>query len=349
MSIVVSSAASGEELVALTLEDLENEDLESKDSPKDVRLGDVAVVQPFRWKMLKRCLTTRLGYPRFRQRLLDHEGLRSDAAPLLQPDALRDAAEGPPTVRLQLEAVEEMLQLPQNPNTVALANGRGALHLAAEEGHVSCLRLLLEARADKDAALDDYTPLHLATRNGHVEVVETLLKFGVEKDTSTREGATPLHVASLQGHAEVVRSLLQAGADKDKATFDEGFTPLHLACHRGSLEVIQMLLAAGANKDTTLSNGQTPLHSAANVGHLEVVRLLLSVGAAYVLTPDGLSPLHVAAHEGATPLHAAAQEGRFDVAELLLQRRADLRRATDTGCTALHVAAQKGHDAWPYY
>lgn len=67
------------------------------------------------------------------------------------------------------EAVEEMLQLPQNPNTVALANGRGALHLAAEEGHVSCLRLLLEARADKDAALDDYTPLHLATRNGHVE------------------------------------------------------------------------------------------------------------------------------------------------------------------------------------
>ncbi|CAK9036684.1 unnamed protein product [Durusdinium trenchii] len=320
MSIVVSSAASGEELVALTLEDLENEDLESKDSPKDV-------------KMLKRCLTTRLGYPRFRQRLLDHEGLRSDAAPLLQPDALRDAAEGPPTVRLQLvlldflppererdqeflaacaenraEAVEEMLQLPQNPNTVALANGRGALHLAAEEGHVSCLRLLLEARADKDAALDDYTPLHLATRNGHVEVVETLLKFGVEKDTSTREGATPLHVASLQGHAEVVRSLLQAGADKDKATFDEGFTPLHLACHRGSLEVIQMLLAAGANKDTTLSNGQTPLHSAANVGHLEVVRLLLSVGAAYVLTPDGLSPLHVAAHEG-----------HVEVAKVLLQ------------------------------
>lgn len=40
--------------------------------------------------------------PSSRQRLLDHEGLRSDAAPLLQPDALRDAAEGPPTVRLQL-------------------------------------------------------------------------------------------------------------------------------------------------------------------------------------------------------------------------------------------------------
>ena len=66
------------------------------------------------------------------------------------------------------EKVEEMLQLPQNPNT--FGNGRGALHIAAEDGFLQSLQLLLEAKADKDVTLEiDYTPLHLATRNGHLE------------------------------------------------------------------------------------------------------------------------------------------------------------------------------------
>lgn len=61
-----------------------------------------------------------------------------------------------------------MLQLPQNPNT--FGNGRGALHIAAEDGFLQSLQLLLEAKADKDVTLEiDYTPLHLATRNGHLE------------------------------------------------------------------------------------------------------------------------------------------------------------------------------------
>lgn len=63
--------------------------------------------------------------------------------------------------------VEEMLYLPQDPNTFTT---RGALHFAAEEGSLQCVSLLLEAKADHATLGIDHTPLHLAARNGHVEV-----------------------------------------------------------------------------------------------------------------------------------------------------------------------------------
>ena len=84
-------------------------------------------------------------------------------------------------------------------------------HLAAGNGHLEVLRLLLEHGADKDQTnCNGLTLLRLAALNGHLEVVRLLVDLGAEIDKASTAGATPLHLAALNGHAEVVQLLLQA-------------------------------------------------------------------------------------------------------------------------------------------
>ena len=51
----------------------------------------------------------------------------------------------------------------------------------------------------------------MASYQGHVEVVKVLLEARADKDKATDDGATPLYVASQEGHVDVVRVLLEAG------------------------------------------------------------------------------------------------------------------------------------------
>ena len=62
------------------------------------------------------------------------------------------------------------------------------------------VRLLSDARADKDIAMQDATSLFIASHSGHLEVVPPLSDAGADKDIAMQGGATPLLVASQHGH-----------------------------------------------------------------------------------------------------------------------------------------------------
>ena len=58
---------------------------------------------------------------------------------------------------------------------------------------------------------DDHanSPLHMAAANGHVDLVELLLRFGADPSRKNEKGNTPLHWAAANGHQSVVDVLLK--------------------------------------------------------------------------------------------------------------------------------------------
>mmetsp|Transcript_220 Transcript_220/g.273 ORF Transcript_220/g.273 Transcript_220/m.273 type:complete len:85 (-) Transcript_220:90-344(-) len=64
------------------------------------------------------------------------------------------------------------------------------------------------------------TPLYIAAQQGHVEVVRLLIEAGVDPNIplTTTVRATPVLTAHEHGHHEVVELLKQAGGNDDKVS-----------------------------------------------------------------------------------------------------------------------------------
>src|SRR5215470_14091292 len=167
--------------------------------------------------------------------------------------------------------------LDANPRKLAITGGqwnRPLLHLAAEQGHLDCVNLLLRRGFDPDKRdrLDRATASHWAASGGHLGVVERLLAAGVDIDgegdaheigaigwaTCFREmhrevaefllarGARPtIFSAVALGRGDLVRalvaddpSLLQS---QKMSRFDHHRTPLHLAVLKNRRDMVELL------------------------------------------------------------------------------------------------------------
>jgi ankyrin repeat protein len=53
------------------------------------------------------------------------------------------------------------------------------------------------------------TALHIAAENGSLEFVKILLKFGANIDSQDGYGRTALHIACKAGHEQIVVALLE--------------------------------------------------------------------------------------------------------------------------------------------
>ncbi|CAE7033649.1 KIDINS220 [Symbiodinium sp. CCMP2592] len=111
---------------------------------------------------------------------------------------------------------------------------------ASRQGNVDLIQVLLEARADVDIRIRDFTALMEASLCSRVDVVRVLLKAGADKDATDRDGTTALMLASMTGHAEIVHMLLKAGADRNLVSKD-GATAMMEATSWGHIEVMGLL------------------------------------------------------------------------------------------------------------
>ncbi len=235
-----------------------------------------------------------------------------------------------------------------DPSSVNVKDMHGStpLSVAAQEGHVEVVKLLLEKGAAIDAKTNyrrapastaafytnpatvkvlavkgtveaiGATPLYIAAGEGRLAVVELLLDKGAAIEAKAEDGCTPLSTAAFNGHVDVVKLLLDRGAAVE-GKHKDSVTPLAMAAQQGHIGVVRLLIEKGAVVDAKDSDGFTPLARAAQnrtgllARHLEVMKFLLSKGA----NPNtlGFTPLT----DGKTALQLAEEQGNTEVAELL--------------------------------
>lgn len=89
-------------------------------------------------------------------------------------------------------------------------------------------------------------PLHLAAMNGDVKLVTLLLDRGATVNTATEDGWTALHFACSRGDKGLVELLLDRGADVSITT-ESGLSALSIATSEGDSEIVELLLDRGAS------------------------------------------------------------------------------------------------------
>ena len=192
------------------------------------------------------------------------------------------------------------------------------LMIAAHNGHLNSVKILLSYKADIEArgtlkigdeVSEGCTPLWGAAAADHLDVVKLLLEQNADVDSKTSTGSTPLRVAAHKGHLDIVRCLVESGADVNaRSDCKEESTPLVTFYHglfsgNGILSVIDTYLIQ------LCKVRRTALHDAVERGHLKIVSELLALGASQL--PNGL---------GLTPLLYACDEGSIEMVEHIINR-----------------------------
>ena len=103
--------------------------------------------------------------------------------------------------------------------------------MASHYGHVECIRLLVERRADVNKVIDTgTTPIHIASQNDLVGTVRALLAGGA--DSAVHRGTE-----RSQRHSDTVQMLIKGGADVNVARNDLT-TPVWIAACNGYVGVL---------------------------------------------------------------------------------------------------------------
>jgi len=218
----------------------------------------------------------------------------------------------------------------------------------------------MEQGADLNASdINGNTPLLVAARSGHTAIVKALVRGRVNVNAENKSGVNAVYLAAKFGHLATLDFLLQNGATPNKAEGQCLETALHAATNQGFIQIMQSLLDAGADVNAKDAAGRSPLHL--HSGFTSVVKLLVGKGAGVHATDsEGLTALHYAVRDGQvnaaqcllghgarledrtkaslTPLHFVSKS---DVAELLLEHKADFKAQTSEGKTIHHLAVEK--------
>ena len=189
---------------------------------------------------------------------------------------------------------------------------RPLLHIAAAEGHLDCVDVLLRRGFDiatRDR-MDNATALHWAAQFGTLAVVRRLLEAGADIDgegdlhevgaigwaTCFRQvrrevaddllarGARPTIFAAVAlDRADLVRKLVAADPAllrvRKMSRFEHHRTPLHLAVLKNKPAMVRLLLELGADASAKDSRGYTPLNLATRSTDPAIVTALIAAGA----------------------------------------------------------------------
>lgn len=210
-------------------------------------------------------------------------------------------------------------------------------------------------------------PLLMAAQYGECSLVKQLLERGAEVNAG-RSQLTPIALAAANDRHEVVEVLRQAGAELTTVAcvylgerravalapivIDEEGTPLfHHAAQALNAELVMDLLARDEDVDVIDSRRETALHRLADLRRTTGAK---AATIAQLLLDRGAN-VNARNHAGVTPLHLAIRARNLPVAQVLLQHGADPNAVDQRGSTPLRRAMSSsgaggtaGIDATPF-
>jgi ankyrin repeat protein len=169
-------------------------------------------------------------------------------------------------------------------------NKQRAVHLAAQNGHLKCTKLLLEFEKEPRRTQSMHQALLCAAGKGEVGVVQGLLRMGTDPTSSLHytDNKTPLSASIEAKSVECVTEILNILGDKAIARASKA---LHAAVMTNDVQILQCLIEFGANINEQDDSGYTPVCLAVSKGFSRCVDLLLN------LKPD----LHLKNSSGMIP------------------------------------------------
>ncbi|MHB1947858.1 MAG: ankyrin repeat domain-containing protein [Gammaproteobacteria bacterium] len=244
--------------------------------------------------------------------------------------------------------------------------GDTALHIAANKGFLSIIKILLKAKPKlaKEVNRKDETPLYIAMNkakairdstgmNAEYEkqlyIAEMLFKHHPDIYSQDNEGFTPLRKAVQTGLINMVSLILPLIANTTQASVDESecyeiyiengkeyavniLAPLHYAAESGFIDIMRLLLKEGANTEIRDCYDNTPLHRVARTGQLQAVKLLL----------DNDAKIDAINGNGSSVLHIAVRLHQTEVVSLLLEYDVPMDLKDQAGLTAFEYAQKLG-------
>jgi ankyrin repeat protein len=212
---------------------------------------------------------------------------------------------------------------------------RTALHLAARNGNLEIVKLLLDKNAkidieDKDG-LTAIQSIFMST-NPNMEIFKVLFDLGTTSIDDVKKMAS-IYNAARYDHFETLKMLLEYGLGNINGQDREGWSPLHWASANNNFPIAQLLLNNGCKIDIKEKDGVTSLYIASGRGHNNIVKLLLDKGAEINMQND----------YGVFPLYQAAREGHLETVKLLIDNGANINLQDVEGWSSLRVASKRNH------
>lgn len=242
------------------------------------------------------------------------------------------------------EILEALLNGGARVSDVTTGAGYTALHVAAREGLLGPLRLLLNKKLSlhiDTIDLDGRTPLNSATKAGRVDAVRLLLEHGANSSISDWVGWPPLYWAVRTNCPPIVKLLLEYNAEL-MVQSSTGVNAAMIAIeYLEGKELKEMCDVFFRNNECMSLMGARnaalrQLLSAAESGNLDLITTIVEVEHFNV---------HSADDDGYTSILSASENGQDDAVRLLIRMGSDVEEKNAAGESCIWLASRYGHEA----